>query len=69
VKILTSFLPILMTISSKSDSGTLDLFRYDIVDMDNIGVPRKSSATMYVDGPLAYDDAAMLANFPNDAET
>lgn len=51
--------PILITFSSKSDRGTLDFFRYDIVEMVDIGVTNKSSVTMYIDGPLANDDFAV----------
>jgi hypothetical protein len=53
---ITSFTPILMTLSSKSDSGTFDLFRYDIVDMDDIGLTHKLSVTTYINGPLANVD-------------
>jgi hypothetical protein len=45
-----------MTLSSKSDSGTFDLFRYDIVDMDDIGLTHKLFVTMYINGPLANVD-------------
>jgi hypothetical protein len=53
MNMITSFTPILMTLSSKSDSGTFDLFRYDIVDMDDIGLTHKLSVTTYINGPLA----------------
>jgi hypothetical protein len=57
MKIFTSFTPILMTLSSKSDNGTFNCLRYDIVDIDDIGVTYKSSFTMYIDGPLTNDFA------------
>jgi hypothetical protein len=55
----TSLTPILITLSSKSDRGTFDLFRNDTVEMDDIGLTNKSSVTMYMDGPFANDDFAV----------
>jgi hypothetical protein len=59
MKMLTSFIPILITLSSKSDRGTYDLLRNDIADIDDIKLTNKLSVTMYIDGPLTNDDFAI----------
>ena len=58
MKMLTSFTPILITLSSKTDRGTFDLLRNDILEIDDIRLTNKLSVTMYIDGPLTNDDFA-----------